>query len=94
MKSVRPLDNRSAAGDCREHRSGRSRPRPVDPAELVAAVTATRPAKRRMLPRPSHCRAKMPRNGSAVWYLLFAGVMLLAAETVISNHLSRKEKFL
>ena len=30
----------------------------------------------------------------ALLTLLFAGVLLLAAETVISNHLSRKEKFL
>ena len=28
------------------------------------------------------------------WYLLLGGLMLLAAETAISNHLSRKEKFL
>jgi hypothetical protein len=28
------------------------------------------------------------------WYLLLTGLVLLAAETMIGNHLSRKEKFL
>jgi hypothetical protein len=28
------------------------------------------------------------------WYLLFTGLLLLAAESAIANHLSRKEKFL
>ena len=70
---------------------------PLDPAELVAAVTghATpgRPPRQEPLPR------RFPREDSEKrqalwWYLLMAGMLLLAAETVISNRLSRKEKFL
>ena len=69
---------------------------PLDPAELVAAVTghATQAAAEQAA-APSRCRAKTAEKRQALWwYLLFAGLLLLAAETVISNRLSRKEKFL
>ena len=46
-------------------------------------------------PRPSALSREDAEQRQALWwYLLFAGLLLLAAETVISNRLSRKEKFL
>ena len=67
----------------------------IDPRELVAAVTghatptAAQPvASQEMTPEESE------RRQSLWWYLLMTGLLLLAAETAISNHLSRKEKFL
>jgi hypothetical protein len=39
-------------------------------------------------------REEAERRQSLWWYLLMTGLLLLAVETVISNHLSRKEKFL
>jgi hypothetical protein len=68
---------------------------PIDPRELVAAVTghatqvAAQPA-----PAQEMTREESERRQSLWWYLLLAGLLLLAVETVISNHLSRKERFL
>jgi hypothetical protein len=68
---------------------------PIDPRELVAAVTghatqvAAQPA-----PVQEMTREESERRQSLWWYLLLTGLLLLAVETVISNHLSRKEKFL
>ena len=39
-------------------------------------------------------REDAERRQSVWWYLLLTGLLLMALETVISNHLSRKEKFL
>jgi hypothetical protein len=39
-------------------------------------------------------REDAERRQSLWWYLLLAGLLLLATETIISNRLSRKEKFL
>ena len=39
-------------------------------------------------------REDAERRQGVWWYLLFAGLLLLAAETVISNRLSRRERFL
>ena len=68
---------------------------PVDPAELVAAVTgrATAEASAATAPEPMS-REDAEKRQALWWYLLFGGVLLLAAETVISNRLSQKEKFL
>jgi hypothetical protein len=68
---------------------------PLDPAELVAAVTghATQLAGDVAAPEPLS-REDNEKRQALWWYLLFAGLLLLAAETVISNRLSRKEKFL
>lgn len=68
---------------------------PMDPAELVAAVTghATAETAKAAAPEPLS-REDAEKRQALWWYLLFAGVLLLAAETVISNRLSRKEKFL
>jgi hypothetical protein len=68
---------------------------PIDPRELVAAVTghatqvAAEPA-----PAQEMTREESERRQGLWWYLLLAGLVLLAVETVISNHLSRKERFL
>jgi hypothetical protein len=39
-------------------------------------------------------REESERRQSLWWYLLMTGLLLLGAETVIANQLSRKEKFL
>jgi hypothetical protein len=68
---------------------------PMDPRELVAAVTghatqtAAQPAQSQEM-----TREESERRQSLWWYLLMTGLLLLAAETAIANHLSRKEKFL
>jgi hypothetical protein len=68
---------------------------PIDPRELVAAVTghatplAAQPAQTQEM-----TREESERRQGLWWYLLLAGLLLLAAETAISNHLSRNEKFL
>lgn len=68
---------------------------PMDPTELVAAVTghatpnAVHPEQTQEM-----TREEVERRQSLWWYLLLAGVLLLAAENVISNRLSRREKFL
>jgi hypothetical protein len=69
---------------------------PLDPRELVAAVTghATPTAAAQAPVSEEMSREDAERRQSLWWYLLMTGLLLLAAETVISNHLSRKEKFL
>ncbi|HVZ23141.1 MAG TPA: BatA and WFA domain-containing protein [Vicinamibacterales bacterium] len=72
---------------------------PIDPAELVAAVTghaSATPAS--ALPTGAEAEQidikDAERRQSFWWYLLVAGLLLLAAETVVSNQLSHGEKFL
>ena len=72
---------------------------PIDPAELVAAVTghaAAAPAAG--LPTASEAEQidikDAEKKQSFWWYLLVTGLLLLAAETVVSNRLSHGEKFL
>ena len=67
---------------------------PLDPAELVAAVTGrATPGGGAGGGAASRCRREEAEKRQGLWwYLLFAGLLLLAAETVISNRLSRKEK--
>ena len=69
---------------------------PLDPRELVAAVTghATPNAAAQAPLSEEMSREDAEKRQSLWWYLLLTGLLLLAAETVISNHLSRKEKFL
>jgi hypothetical protein len=69
---------------------------PLDPRELVAAVTGhasevTAAAAPQAADMP---RQEAERRQGLWWYLLFAGLLLLAAETVISNQLSKRERFL
>jgi hypothetical protein len=67
----------------------------IDPRELVASVTGhATPLTVQPEQAQEMTREESERRQSLWWYLLLAGVGLLAAETMISNHLSRKEKFL
>lgn len=68
---------------------------PLDPKELVAMVTG-RAADSASPPAAAveMTREDAERRQGVWWYLLFAGLLLLAAETVISNRLSRRERFL
>jgi hypothetical protein len=67
----------------------------LDPAELVAAVTgraaqataATGEAAAELTPEEAE------KHQNLWWYLLIAGVLLLAAEMVVANRLSTKERF-
>jgi hypothetical protein len=69
---------------------------PLDPSELVAAVTgrATTSAVA-AAEKPAELTAEEAERRQGVWwYLLFAGVLLLAAEMVVANQLSRSgERF-
>jgi len=67
----------------------------LDPHELVATVTghAAQAAVETAAPQEM-TREESEKRQSLWWYLLVTGLMLLAAETLIANRLSRKEKFL
>jgi hypothetical protein len=68
---------------------------PLDPRELVAAVTGRAATATGPPPAAAEItREEADRHQRIWWYLLFAGLLLLAAETVISNRLSRRERFL
>jgi hypothetical protein len=67
----------------------------MDPQELVAAVVG------RATPldaRPETAEELSPQDAEKRqglwWYLLAAGLLLLAAETVVGNELSKRERFL
>src|SRR6185369_8112139 len=65
---------------------------PIDPRELVAAVTGhATPVAAQPAATQEMTREESERRQVLWWYLMLAGLLLLAAETVISNHLSRKE---
>jgi hypothetical protein len=67
----------------------------LDPRELVASVTGHATPVSVQPEQPQEMtREEAEHRQSLWWYLLLAGVALLAAETAIANHLSRKEKFL
>src|SRR6185503_6495075 len=64
---------------------------PLDPSELVAAVTghATSTAVA-AAEKPAELTAEeAERRQNVWWYLLLAGVLLLAAEMAVANQLSR-----
>jgi len=68
---------------------------PLDPNELVASVTGHAVPVTGALPATQEMtREEVERRQGLWWYLLLAGLLLLAAETVIANRLSRNEKFL
>ena len=69
---------------------------PLDPRELVAAVTGrATPAARSAPQAPAEVAPQdEERQQGLWWYLLLAGMGLLAAETVVANQLSRKERLL
>jgi len=67
---------------------------PMDPQELVAAVTG-RAAVTSNQAAPAEITVEEAERRQALWwYLLVTGVLLLAAEMAVSNTLSRKERFL
>jgi hypothetical protein len=67
----------------------------LDPPELVAAVTGHATAA---LSQPTIAaeisREEAEHQQGLWWYLLLAGMLLLAAEMLVSNQLSRRERFL
>jgi hypothetical protein len=67
----------------------------IDPSELVAAVTG-HATQATVQPDQTQAmtREESERRQSLWWYLLLSGIGLLAIETLISNRLSQKEKFL
>ena len=67
----------------------------LDPGELVASVTghATQTTAEPSTTQEM-TREETERRQGLWWYLLLAGLLLLTAETAISNRLSRNEKFL
>jgi hypothetical protein len=71
---------------------------PIDPAELVAAVTGRATQSATAIPGPtetSEADVKDAEKRQALWwYLLLTGLLLLAVETVVSNRLSQGERFL
>ena len=68
---------------------------PLDPAELVASVSGRAGPAATGLDGPTELTvAESERQQGLWWYLLVGGLLLLAAETVIANQLSRKERFL
>ena len=68
---------------------------PLDPGELVASVTGHAASAQVQPVTPQEMtREDAERRQSIWWYLLLTGLMMLALEMVIANHLSRKEKFL
>jgi len=68
---------------------------PLDPRELVASVTGHATAESEEPGMAQEMtREEAEKRQSLWWYLLMSGIVLLGTETLISNHLSRKEKFL
>src|SRR5262249_28798985 len=66
---------------------------PLDPAELVASVTGhATPGEGLTTSAQEMTREEAERRQSFWWYLLMTGLLLLAVETAIANHLSRREK--
>jgi hypothetical protein len=67
----------------------------VDAQEMIAAVTGRAGAAAGgSAPAPAEVSAAdTERQQGLWWYLLLAGMVLLAAETAIANHLSRNERF-
>jgi hypothetical protein len=67
----------------------------LDPGELVATVTGhATPVVSEQAAVQEMTREEAERRQSLWWYLLMTGLVLLAVETMIANHLSRKERFL
>ena len=67
----------------------------LDPAELVAAVTGRATQATALAAATAELSPEESEGQQGLWwYLLLAGLTLLAAETVVANRLSRKERFL
>ena len=72
--------------------------RPIDPTELVAAVTGRATQVAAVTPGPTETTEadvkEAEKRQALWWYLLLTGLLLLAVETVVSNRLSQGERFL
>lgn len=67
----------------------------MDPPELVAAVTGHADAAQAAAGAPADVSVEdVEKQQGLWWYLLFGGLLLLAAEMLVSNHLSRQERFM
>ena len=67
----------------------------LDTSELVASVTGhATPIAPEVAGPGTVSREEREHRQGLWWYLLLIGLFLLAAETMVSNRLSRKEKFL
>ena len=67
---------------------------PIDTRELVAAVTGRATSTPVQAVAPEATREDAEKRQALWWYLLLAGMLLLATETIIANRLSRRERFL
>jgi hypothetical protein len=67
---------------------------PLDTRELVAAVTGRATPVAAQPAAAEATREDAERRQALWWYLLLAGMLILAAETALANRLSRREKFL
>ena len=69
---------------------------PLDPQELVAAATGRATPTSTMVQEGPSTLAPLDaeRQQGLWWYLLLAGLLLLAGETIVANRLSRHERFL
>jgi len=68
---------------------------PLDPQELVAAVTGHAVQTTTEAPAPVPLKPEEAEHRQGLWwYLLVAGLVLLASEMAVSNSLSRNERFL
>lgn len=68
---------------------------PMDPPELVAAVTGHASDAVAASSAPADVSIEdVEKQQGLWWYLLFAGLLLLAVEMVVSNQLTRHERFL
>jgi hypothetical protein len=67
----------------------------MDPPELVAAVTGRAGDATTQAAAAADVSVEdVEKQQGLWWYLLFAGLLLLAAEMLVSNRLSRQERFL
>jgi hypothetical protein len=67
---------------------------PLDPSELVAAVTGSASPVQAGTAPDEQTAEESERQQSLWWYLLIAGLALLTTEMLVSNRLSRTERFL
>lgn len=68
---------------------------PMDPPELVAAVTGRAADTATAAGSAADVSVEdVEKQQGLWWYLLFAGLLLLAAELVVSNRLSQEERYL
>jgi hypothetical protein len=67
----------------------------MDPQELVAAVIGRATPVASQQEQPAELTPQeAERRQSVWWYLLVAGLLLLATEMAVANRLSRNERFL